>query len=433
MIDVLLVWWLALMGVTRVDLLAGASEFLLTPFLVLSPIIVVLGIGSAAAHGGAFRLPPRIDRFFLLVAALLAVILVSTFLAVDLETSARRTLLLFAQVISVLLTAVVLANRSDPKRLLVRGAVLGLTISLLFNVLQIAEWFTGGLLPESLAGAVVLEPGNYAGVVPRLTGAAHDPNLGGLLILSYLFLLAQLGRPSRLRTCLLWAGSISILLTLSRSAVLATLVLLIVVKLRQSGATISQRAALRGAGGIAVAVGLLLIFPALLEMLAIGWDLVGGRFSLGEGSSQEHAAVLARGIEVATNDIRSLILGIGYGNAYTTLQDIFPGNRYGNFHSLFVTLLAESGIIAAALGVVLFVYPLFRGGLYQPMIAALLVYNLFQQSQTDPITWLLLLLAWTGIGASGAVRRRSNEVAGLSPAWATGGSSEQPNKGDYRW
>jgi O-antigen ligase len=123
---------------------------------------------------------------------------------------------------------------------------------------------------------------------------------------------------------------------------------------------------------------------------------------------------MARGWEVATYDLKHLLLGVGYGNGYTTLQDIFPGNRYGNFHSLFVTLLAESGIIAAVLCVILIAYPLAIGGIYRPIIAGLLIFNLFQQMQTEPILWLLLLFAWTGVGPT-IPRARVRERAGPVP------------------
>jgi hypothetical protein len=395
MIDALLVVWIATMGITRIDLLGGSLGFLLNPFLVLSPVVLVVGSAGILYRGGSIIFPRGLDRFFLLTGVLLSVVVMSTFMSLDPEASARRTVLLFVQVTAVLLGSVILVNQRDPRRVVVLGAAGALVICFAFNVLQVAEWFAGNLLSEPVAAFISLEPSSYAGVIPRLTGASHDPNLGGLLILTSLFLVVTLGSSSRWRTFFLWAGSVSLILTLSRSVYLASLVLLVLVWLRRSRWRISQRFVLTGAGIVAAGAMLLLLFPSLIVPVEAAWEILGGRVSLAEGSSQEHAAVFARGFEVATQDPKQLLLGIGYGSGYMVLLDIFPDNAYGNFHSLFITFLAESGIVAAALGVALFLFPLLRGGILLPMVAALLVYNIFQQSQTDPMTWFVLLLAWT--------------------------------------
>jgi hypothetical protein len=414
MIRKLLVAWIALLGVTRVNLLAGGGEFILTPFLVLSPVVVALGIGSLVARGGSIRLPRKLDRFVLLVIALLAVILISAFLATDLEIAARRTVLLFGQIILATLGGLILANQPNPWRVLGQGAAVGILVAVFFNFLQLTYWLAGDWLPAAAAAVVSIEPGNYAAIIPRFTGGSHDPNIGGVGILCYVFLLSTFGESSRYRRWLMWAGVVCILLTLSRSALLAGATVLALSIFIRGDRRLVRKLAFAGAGAVVTLTLILLFVPSTMEPLGSAWELLGSRFSITEGSSREHAAVLARGWEVATYDLKHLLLGVGYGNAFTTLQDIFPGNRYGNFHSLFVTLLAESGIIAAALCVILIAYPLAIGGIYRPMIAGLLVFNLFQQMQTEPIFWLLLLFAWTGVGADlphARVRRVSRPVA----------------------
>ncbi len=402
MLSRLLIWWVALLTVTRVNFLGESSSFVLTPFLLLSPIIVAIGFGNLIARGGSIRVPRRLDRFVLIVTLMLGVILLSAFLATDLETSARRTTLLFAQIILSTLGGLILANQSDPRRILVEGATLGLLVAILFNVVQLSNWLVGDWLPQAITVWVQVQPGNYAGVVPRLTGGSHDPNIGGIGILCYIFLVVVLGESTRSRRLLVWAGVFCVLLTLSRSAMLAAVTVLGVSMLIRQRSILPQQLVLSGAGVIGSMALLLLIVPSAIEPLNAAWEVVGTRFSMAEGSSREHAIILARGWEVATYDLKHLLFGVGYGNAYTTLQDIFPGNPYGNFHSLFMTLFAESGIIAAALYVILVIYPLIFGGLYRPIIAGLIVFNLFQQLQTDPIWWLLLLLAWTGVGTVAA-------------------------------
>ncbi len=396
--DRLLIVWIATLGITRIDLLGGAGGFLLTPFLALVPLLALLEARQAVVRGGRLRLPTRGQGFYVLVSLLLSVVLLSTFLSHDLETSLRRTFLLYLQVVGVLVGGLALVNHPRAARLLGRGAMAGLGVALAFNVLQVLHWFgfrpVGGMAER----VITLEPGNYGGLIPRLTGSSHDPNLGGLLILCYIFLVLMLHRESRWRTLLIGAGVVSILLTFSRSAILAAMALMAVAVLLRPRRRIAPVHVLTGAAGVGTAMLVLLFVPAALNIVEGAWELLGGRLSLEEGSTSEHAAVLARGWEVATYDAKQFLVGIGYGNAYTTLHDIFPGNRYGNYHSLFLTLFAEAGIIAAVLGIVLFGWAFAAGGPYRPIIAALIVYNLFQQSQTDPMTWLLLTLAWTGAG-----------------------------------
>lgn len=415
--DAILSLWIATLGLTRVNFLGGAADFMLSPFLLLSPLVVGTGVMSTLGRGGNFTIPRGLDRFVVLVSALLAVILVSAFLSHDLATSARRTLLLCVQVVAVVLAGLTLANRPDPRRVLLAGAVAGLGISIFLNVLQAGHWFLGEWLPVPLAGVISTEPGNYSGIVPRLTGGSHDPNHGGLLILGGCFLVYLLAPAGRWRTMLIWAGGLSCVLTLSRSVVLAGAMMIAVIRFRERGMTITRRAATRTAGAIAVACLLLIFVPSIWGAIETIREVMGGRFTLGEGSSREHAAVMVRGWETATRDAKRLLFGVGYGNAFTVLGDIFPGNKYGNFHSLFVTLFAESGVFAAALGIALFGIPLVRGGPFQPLLMALLTFNLFQQSQTEPAAWFWLLLAWTGPGR------------GLHPPGAdanTGNAGESP-------
>ena len=73
---------------------------------------------------------------------------------------------------------------------------------------------------------------------------------------------------------------------------------------------------------------------------------------------------------------------------------MFPGNKYGNFHSLYVTVMVESGIFALMSSLVLLGVPLIRGAQLRPMIAGLSVFNVFYQTLSEPLFWFVLALAW---------------------------------------
>lgn len=396
--DLLLILWIALIGATRIDFLGGAGPLVLTPFLMLSPLVLVSEVWRIGARGWNVEVRREAQRFLVAVAALLAVLLTSTFFAFDLPTSARRVSLLFVQVGFVFLIGVAIMNRRDPGRLLLQGAYAGFGLSLVMNVGQVMVWFRESLWPQTLDRVVSLEPGVYFGVIPRLTGVAHDPNLGGLIVVFYLALIYVLAPPSRMRRAALTLGALAVLLTISRSAVLAGLALWIFTVLRRFDVRVTpgRVGVVGGVAGTLTATYLLV--PGLLDPFVELARIVGHRFTPEEGSTSDHALLLIRGWEVATENLKHVLIGIGYGNAHHTVQDIFPGNEYGNYHSLFLTFFAESGVFALILGLGIFAHALVHGGAYQPLVAAMIAYNLFQQAHTDPVLWLTLLLAWTAAG-----------------------------------
>ena len=104
--------------------------------------------------------------------------------------------------------------------------------------------------------------------------------------------------------------------------------------------------------------------------------------------------LIGRGLKEATESLPRLAIGIGYGSAYTVLQDVFPGNRYASFHSLYVTIFAEAGIVALLCVLTMFAVPLVRGGPDRALVAGAAVFNVFYQAHTDPAFWTILVLAW---------------------------------------
>ena len=93
-------------------------------------------------------------------------------------------------------------------------------------------------------------------------------------------------------------------------------------------------------------------------------------------------------------------MGLGYGNAYLELQDMFPGSKYGNYHSLYVTMFAEAGVFALLLMLALLAGPLLRGSFWRPLVAGAVAFNLFYQTTTEPSFWFVLALAWIGLTGS---------------------------------
>ena len=410
----LLVAWVALLGADRIDLLGGEADFVLTPFLALTPLYLALETVLMAVQRKRVAVPPAAAAYSLVLLLFVSVVLLSTLLGLDVLTSARRSILLLALSGGTLLVALFAIGRPTLGPALALGAELGLGLAVLFSVAQVIAFFSPEadvlrLGPVSIG----LEPMAYAGIIPRLTGQVADANRAGLLFLFYLFALAQWGTPGARRRGWISVASVLILLTLSRSAIFAAMSVGLVAALSHGGGRISRGALVTTTCSVSVIAGLLLISPNLRTDVGRALAPLGTRFSLQEGSVREHARLFDRGVREATGSVRRAALGVGYGDSFLLLQDVFPGNKYGNFHSLYVTLMVESGIFALMLSLVLLGIPLISGGQLRPMMAGLLVFNLFYQVLSEPLFWFVLALAWLLLPPSVSAR---NDARSASPS-----------------
>jgi O-Antigen ligase len=399
MSGILLSLWFATLSADRLDLAAGQGWFTVPPYLLLTPLLLVTETMRVVGRGGEFRVPRNLASYTLVASAFLSVTLVSVFYAYDIAMSAKRYALLVFQVYSTVLVGVMLAQRGDARTVLVRGAYWGLALGTLFNLAQLASWFDRGPGELFLLGGTLNMTANpYGPWAPRLSAQAIDMNRGGIVTLVYVFIVLRMAAPSRWRTLAVTAGVLGMMATLSRSVILAVLGTGAASVLRRRRLSLSPRGAVGVAVATAILAGLLLATPRTAQVLEAVWEPLANRFSTSEGSASVHHELLVRGFEIVTESPKNALVGIGYGNAFAYLQDIFPGNKYGNFHSLYLTLLAECGGLGLLLGVVLIFYAAARGGVYQPLIVGLAFFNIFYQTGTETVFWLALVLAWTRLG-----------------------------------
>ncbi len=406
--DRLLVVWLATIGADRIDLLGGSGPFVLTPFLVLTPIILVLTIGRWGIRRQRLNLPRDTAAYVLTATGLAATVLISVIFSADLEVSAKRAVLLFVQLYGASFVALLLVNHGGAERILARGAYWGLVLVVIFNLAQVWFWVTKGAT-SVLWGIMDLTPQVYGSWVPRLSGAVIDQNRGGLLILIYMFLLWRFAKPSRMRSVFIGIGVLALVTTLSRSAVLGALATGMVLLLTGGPARLS-RAQLAAFAGVGAMIAILVMaLPHQLDVVATFAEPLAGRFSLNEGSSSMHLELIERGLEVSTASLQNAAVGIGFGNSFQVLESFYPESTYANFHSLYLTLLVESGVFALAFGVILLLYPLMRGGPFLPIVAGMIFFNLFYQSGTDPAFWLMIALAWFTAGPAAVARLNESQ------------------------
>jgi hypothetical protein len=161
---------------------------------------------------------------------------------------------------------------------------------------------------------------------------------------------------------------------------------------------VTRRRAVGAALVLAAICAGLLASPRTAVKVGDTLEPLGQRFSTREGSASVHLGLIERGVEIATESPKNALIGIGYGNSFAYLQDYFPGDKYGNFHSLYLTLLAECGGVALLLGIALIAFAVLRGGIYIPLVAGFAFFNIFYQTSAESIFWFSLVLGWTRVG-----------------------------------
>lgn len=389
MIRALLVLWMGLIGAERLDLDGASSAVTVTPFLVLTPVLVACLLADRFRRKRAVHVSQAAAVFMLLIVVLLACIGASTFGSLDAETTLLRGALTLAQVVGTAVVALLVHDEPAAIGAVRTGAMLGISFFLLLNVLAVFAFL--GILPQDLhIGAAVLrlDSYGYAGIIPRLSGTTIDPNAGGLLLVIFALL------APRLR---LLAGAL-LLLTLSRSAIAAGTVTALAVAWSHGLGTVRVPARALLLGALLAATMLVVVGRSPQVMDDVGRTLApfAERIGLGSdaGSASEHGALVVRAAEEGSKSPQRAAFGLGWGASYMVLQEFFPGNRYGNFHSLYGTAFAEIGVVGFIVVLLLLGGPLLRDTPWRPLIAGFIVFNIFYQATTVPAFWLLLALAW---------------------------------------
>lgn len=399
---VLLVLWIALLAVDRIDFLGGEGGFILTPFLILTPLLLVFEGFRVLESRAGIQLQREGRAYLLLMLFFLSIVLISTLLAQDPLMSAKRSALLSFLGIGTFAVAVTVSGRKDSRRALVAGAKLGLILAIVFSVLEVVTFLSNLSEPFRFGFLTIdLWPHTYYGIVPRISGQVMDANRGGLLMVFYLFILLRWDRPGFRRWVWLTLGSIFILLSLSRSAILTGFITVFLMWSEGWKFRVNRRAVFAVLIGLVVSSGWLMASSSTRSSIVRGLEPLAQRLSPTEASTQEHFVLLGRGVEEGVESVKRATIGMGYGNSYMELQDIFPGNKYGNFHSLYVTMLAESGVLALILSLILLGYPLGLPGAWRPLIWGFVAFNIFYQTLAEPLFWFALAMAWLTVQQSG--------------------------------
>lgn len=379
-------------GVERVDLLGGDGIFVLTPFIALVP---VLAVAAALTRSKLPVHPPARARVgFWLLYLLCVLALISVFFSVSTRSVPRVALLILLVVgaWSVIYLVREVPRGADALR---NGAIAGLVVYAALDVVQWLFYQRYGLGGPAFSGILNMQVTPHGERVVRLAGGSLDPNRAAVAVATYAYII--LGDPfvARARARHLTAGVLAlsgalVFLTLSRSGLVAFLLVLpgILAAFWRSQ-TAKQKVATVGALAVSVVA---LANTSMVRALTSG-SLLSSRLSLEEGGSTDvHIGLYGRAAEVLGGSFHRLAVGTGYGSSYHWVQDYFPGSSYGNFHSLYATLVVEAGVMSLVLVLALLIVPALGPRRWLALSTA--AFGVFYQGLADPILWLAVAMLW---------------------------------------
>jgi hypothetical protein len=231
---------------------------------------------------------------------------------------------------------------------------------------------------------------------PRLSGTTIDPNRAGFVLTMYLVLLDRFVAKSRYTLVLRCVIAFLILATLSRSAIICWFAYYLFS--RTFWTRLASRRAVVWLAAIAIVSSLVcVVYQEEIIDVAKAWeitDVVSARMS-GSGSGEDHVLLIRRGLETWLTSPKTIFTGIGYAAAPKVLGDFFGNDKYGNFHCLYVTVLAELGLPAFLILLFLLGYPVIGRKGAVSSIAAIMIFNVSYQSHMEPAFWVVLALAWS--------------------------------------
>ena len=384
---------IAFIGADRFHLLTNSFDyFVLTPFIGFSCLFI---FSSLCLRPDKFNfnwiffddIAIKVFSIYLITA------IISIFFSIDIYLSLKRFLLLFYIIFSFLLFFSFYGKKSII-HIILKGSIFGSFIIISFNILLLYLWlFSLELFPSFIN----METDGIAYFVPRLGGYSMDVNRGAVVLLFFTYYLFHYMNRSALKTILIFFGILFIFLSFSRTVYLMLLSIFIY-KIIFSDS--KQRMILTKyfLSSIAFLICLLFYFNSL-DLININL-LVKERLDIFTvtrfTSSGIHLKLIIDGIVIAFNDFKILLLGTGVGTSYKLIEGYYwSGSKYGNYHSMYITSLVESGIFnSLSLFLFSFILPIYKSykNIFLDFLVCIFFFNIFYQLNMEPLFWFVVLL-----------------------------------------
>ncbi len=394
LINILIILSLSLIGADRINLLTDSFEyFVFSPFLLFSFLLVFLLV---VYKNHELDLSWFISNNNLVVFFSLYIVtcIISIFFSIDIYISIKRFILLFYLILTPIILLSYYSSLNELKRILVISSILGSLIFYLFNLILIINWFTDIDIDISIVNFV---PDQIAYFIPRLGGYTMDSNRGNVILCFFSFILFLFNKKSKINSTLIIVNICFLLLSFSRTIYLLLFFILIYqffISKKEMQKMIMKN--------LIYGTSFFLFIISYLSMNEyINLELtLKERFNIFDAtrfsSAGIHIKLIKEGFYKAFNDFKILFFGSGFGTSYLLIKGYYwSGVKYGNYHSLYITSLVESGFInCLSIFVISFLLPLFLD--YKNHIIAfifgLLFFNIFYQLIMEPLFWFSILL-----------------------------------------
>ena len=388
--SVITIMMIALIGADRINFLGESFDFFIfTPFILLALVFNAL-MFLFYLYKLNFKWLESLST--MLIIYILSII-VSIFFSIDFYVSAKRFVLLLFM-ISTMILVLSYYSKKQIIDILIKASIVGSFLFYIFNLILSINWFTFYEISSSI---INFDPDEIAYFVPRLGGYSSDVNRGTVILLFFTYILFDFSFKTTFIKFIVFFNSLFVLFSFSRTIYFMILMILIY-KIFIN--TYKGRIRL-----LKFILGLAFIFVSTLSLLHV-YEYVNIELAINErldvfeisrfSSSGIHLHLIYDGITKAFNDIKILILGSGYGTSFKLIEGYYwSGSKYGNYHSMYITSLVESGLInLISLISLTFIIPLYKNikNQFQPFIFGLFFFNIFYQLNSEPLFWLIIML-----------------------------------------
>lgn len=402
--EFVIVLYLSSLTLFRVDLSGGRLGIELTPFLLTSIFLLFYFCIDVISTKTMMH---RKYSGFLLVFILFSSYAIIRVIGFKDELQMRRAVLYLIVALSTICFYILFIKQvSSWKRIIEKVFKNSIIIYGIFSSLQFYFFINGYHIrtAESPSSYISLLPQTIGVFLPRFTGGFIDPNVCGyyFISLSILVTLFKIDNATKYRN-ICYA---IVFFTLSRSAIATVLIIQFLVQIKFFIRILEGKVK----PYLKKRMVLLCFFILLGLIFGIYFVLDNDFLRTGillriedKGSTGTHNLLLERGMNIFSSNIETIIWGQGFFSSPRLVGDLYGGNKYANFHSEYITLLVELGIIGLFFELLVILRPLVSSlgkritdtNFYLILgIFGILLENVFYQQYLFFYYWAYISMLW---------------------------------------
>ena len=395
-IEQILIIFLVSLSFFRVDLSVGLFSFLVSPQFFLSTVIILIFFAKLLNKEYIHK---SLLVYSSLLILLLSYFLISIFFNYHGSLQFKRYILFFEIILSSIAFLFLFNQFSSlkQKHIIRQWIKYSITTHLIWISIQFALFFNGfHFYADSWSQWKFINPlphsvGFY---FPRLEGGFLDPNVCGYYF-SFLFFLARMLKISNKKNNALMI--LFIALTISRSAIAAFFVTLAIFNFNFAKFSLKKVLV-----GVAIFVTGCVSFLAALKVLGY-WDYFVKALTIrltSKGSTNIHNSLLELGFQETIKSLHTFFLGSGFSSspyfAYDLLKVVGNKWKYANFHSEYISIFFETGILGLILYYSILFFPFIHTKKSKvklfPILLLILLQGVFYQQYNFHYYWVVLAI-----------------------------------------